>query len=164
MAERPDGKPAGVERVVFTRPAADRIAKAVRIVEAGNRDAEGFGQGVRLQSLAGQRVFRMGTFSGSWDIGTQKTVTFRNQTTTANVTNLLINLPQQDGERSCAVGKDGTAWYLINWQWDVVDAATAATLTTAALRFDTLPFGALATASTVTFSVPITTCATATSS
>jgi hypothetical protein len=44
------------------------------------------------------------------------------------------------------------------------DAATAATITTAALEFTTLPVLALATASTVAFSVSISTCSTATAS
>lgn len=38
MAQKPDGKPARVDRVAFTKSAADRIGKAVRKVEAGNRD------------------------------------------------------------------------------------------------------------------------------
>jgi hypothetical protein len=163
VAQRPDGKPAGVEKVAFTRPAAERIAKVVRAVESGRRDADGYGQGHRLQMLQ-RPVFRMATFTGAWNIDALKTVTFKYVTTTPNtasVRNILINLPDAGVQRNCAIAKEGTAWHLINWQWDVRDAATAATLTTTALRFDTLPVGALATASTVTFTVPITTCATA---
>lgn len=165
MAQRPDGKPAGVEKVAFTRPAAERIAKVVRRVESGDRDGAAFGMGLRMQQLPAQPVFRMATYTAQWSINGVQTVTLVNQTNTpntANAKNLLINLPAPDGQRYCAIAKEGAQWFLINWQWDVRRAATAATLTTTELRFDTLPVGALATASTVTFNVPITTCATAT--
>jgi len=39
MAQKPDGKPARTERVTFTKPAAERIAKVVRAVEGGDRHA-----------------------------------------------------------------------------------------------------------------------------
>lgn len=38
MAQKPDGKSSRTERVTFTRPAAERIAKVVRSVEQGSRD------------------------------------------------------------------------------------------------------------------------------
>lgn len=41
MATKPDGKASRTERVTFTKPAAERIAKVVRAVEAGNRDSKG---------------------------------------------------------------------------------------------------------------------------
>jgi hypothetical protein len=90
-------------------------------------------------------------------------VTFLNKTSTPNtaiVSNLLINLPGGI-DRRCAIGKEGTAWFLLNWQWDTCHAATAATLTTSALEFKTLLVGALSTNETAFFSVAITTCATA---
>jgi hypothetical protein len=40
MADRPDGKAAKIERVTFTRQAAERIAKIVRRVEQGDRGSE----------------------------------------------------------------------------------------------------------------------------
>jgi hypothetical protein len=240
------------DKVTFTKPAAERIGRVVRLVEAGDREAGPYSVDVRLESetkpikfctwtatwtyesvvpirfdpsvgktafatnlllglnpgdgwvtkkgtagwhLIGfdytkqagystheEQVFghasgppvatwfrratlRMATFTGSWPINEDKTVTFANQASepnTANVRNTLISLPDQADSRACAVASEGTGWYLVNWQWDVQNAFTAVSLTTSALRFDTLPFGALATASTVTFSVPITTCATAT--
>lgn len=113
MAERPDGKAAKTERVVFTRPAAERISKAVRIVEAGDRD----GAPLRFERTGGggSKVFRICTFTGSWAISTDRTVTFRNVTSTPNTlvaTNLFATVGGS-GEFPCAVGKDGTAWYLI---------------------------------------------------
>lgn len=151
------GQAAGKSFVSFSRAAAQRIAKTVRTVEAGNRAQSGltfdhpqFGQ---------PAVIRTATFTGSWSIGSTKNVTYKYASGTANATNDLMNLPDA-GTRNCVIGKEGTAWRLINWQWDVAYAATAATLTTSVLRFDTLPFAAVSTSSTVTFSVSVATCAT----
>jgi len=111
--------------------------------------------------LSQSQGIRMATFTGAWSIDSTKIVSFKRSAGTAMVFNELINLPSA-GERSCVVGKEGTSWVLINWQWDVAPAATAATLTTAELRFDTLPAGVLATSSTVSFSVSVATCGTST--
>jgi hypothetical protein len=88
-----------------------------------------------------------------------KNVTYKYVMGTTNATNDLMSLPDA-GTRNCVIGREGTAWRLINWQWDIAYAATAATLTTTSLRFDTLPFAAVSTSSTVTFSVSVATCAT----
>jgi hypothetical protein len=162
MAQRPDGKAAKTERVVFTLDAAERISKAVRAVEAGSRDAGGLSFGRPGNSSGGSKLFHVCTFTGAWAISSSKNVTFKYQTSTPNtaaVQNDLINLPSA-GTRNCVIGREGTAWHLINWQWDIANAATAATLTTTSLRFDTLPVGALATSSTMTFSVSVATCST----
>ena len=161
MSRKPDGKPAKVERVTFTRPAAERIAKTVRAVEAGDRSQPG----IEFGSVPGvsTKTFRMGTFTGEWSIGSAKTVTFRNQTATPNTvsaTNLFWPIPGGP-QRDCSIAKDGTAWYLLVPQLYAANAATAATLTTASLEFKTLPVVALATQSTVVFSVSISTCSTA---
>lgn len=123
---QPDGKPLGNEPVSFTRPAADRIASAVRKVEAGDRDSKPLVFG-RVPVSAGPRV-RICTFTGAWDIDTFKTVTLKYQTTTPNTVtavNLFLNLPS-DGTKNCAIAKDGTAWHLIQWQWATVTCSTAA--------------------------------------
>lgn len=114
MAQKPDGKPAKTERVTFTRPAAERIAKTVRAVEAGDRDQAALTFGVRTGGSGG-KAFRMATFTGSWSINSEKTVTFRNQTTTPNTvsaTNLFCGL-SPSGSCDVAIAKDGTAWYLV---------------------------------------------------
>ena len=85
MAQKPDGKPAGVERVAFTRPAAERIAKVVREVEAGNRDAEPLGDGERLQGMPYK--LRLGTFTGDWQTGQYRVVTLEGSTSTVSVYN-----------------------------------------------------------------------------
>ena len=114
MARKPDGKPASTERVSFTRPAAERIGKAVRQVEAGKRDLGPIEWGPRGGGGAG-KVFRVCTFTGAWSINSAKTVTFRNVTTTPNtvsVTNLVCGL-SPTGSCDATIAKDGTAWYLV---------------------------------------------------
>jgi hypothetical protein len=114
MAKKPDGKPAAVDRVSFTRPAAERIGKAVRQVEAGDRDCGPIEWGPRGGAASG-KVFRICTFTGSWAINTAKTVTFRNVTTTPNTasaTNLMCGL-SPTGSCDITIAKDGTAWYLV---------------------------------------------------
>jgi hypothetical protein len=115
--------------------------------------------GNRAGGLSG-KVFRVCTFTGAWSMGSSKNVTFKYQPTTPNtavVQNDLINLPSA-GTRNCVIGREGTAWHLINWQWDVAYAATAATLTTTSLRFDTLPVGVVGTSSVSSFSISVTAC------
>lgn len=116
MAKKPDGKPAKVDRVVFTRPAAERIAKVVREVEGGDRDQAG----IRYGSAAGgyaPKAFRVCTFTGAWSINTDKVVTFRGVTTTPNTvsaTNLFSTVGSTaSSTKNCAIARDGTAWYLI---------------------------------------------------
>lgn len=99
MANRPDGKPAGVEKVAFTRPAAERIAKAVRLVEAGNRDADGFGMGYRLQSLAAPKQYvRLCSWTTTWQYNTVQQVTLLGgATATATATNFFLGVQEGFG-------------------------------------------------------------------
>jgi len=157
VAQKPDGKAAKTERVAFTRPAAERIAKVVRKVEAGDRGAAP----LRFDRIGGSsgKVFRFCTYTGSWALDALKTVTFRNQTNTVQAVNLFLSLPD-NGQRNCAIAKDGSAWHLIQWQWDVSTALSSVTLTTASLEFSRIKVASLGTESTTYIS--ITTCATAT--
>ena len=114
MARKPDGASAGTQRVTFTNPAAERIGKVVREVEAGNRDLGPLEWGPRGVGAA-SKVFRVGTFTGDWAINANKTVTFRNVTSTPNtasVMNLVCGLSPA-GSCDVSIAKDGTAWYLI---------------------------------------------------
>ena len=114
MAKKPDGKPASVDRVSFTRPAAERIGKAVRQVEAGDRDLGPIEWGPRGGAASG-KVFRVCTFTGEWAINSAKTVTFRNVTSTPNTVsamNLMCGL-SPTGTCDATIAKDGTAWYLV---------------------------------------------------
>jgi len=117
VAQRPDGKPAGrPDRVAFTRPAAERIARVVRKVEAGDR--HGAGLSFAHASGVAAKVFRLCTFTGQWSKDSNKTLTFYNHTNTPN-TVLAVNLFASVGVTvtttvtSCAIARDGSAWYLI---------------------------------------------------
>jgi hypothetical protein len=90
MAGGRAGHTEGSNRVTFTKASADRIAKAVRIVEQGNRDAVPFVGAPRIQAGGGQTI-KKGTFTGDWDIGSTKTVTVCGGTQTAEVTNLSMH-------------------------------------------------------------------------
>ena len=164
MAQKPDGKAARTERVTYTRPAAERIAKVVRAVEGGDRDTPGIYFGSAPGAAPG-KTFRVCTFTGAWSKNSAKTVTFKNQTSTPNTVsseNLFISLPGStatSSSRVCAIAKEGTAWHLIQWEWEVTDVLSGASLGTAALEFTRVNAPYLATAATVQISV--TTCSTA---
>ncbi len=154
MAPKPDGKPARTERVTFTRPAAERIGKVVREVEAGNRDCGPltFGYSQSAQSKA----FRVCTFTGAWGIDTVKTVTIRNRTATPNTvsaTNLFLPIQDTGSQRNCLIARDGSAWYLAQVQWAPASFVYDATLTTAAIEFSRYAGAHLGTASTVQIAV-----------
>ena len=118
MAKKPDGKPARTERVAFTRPAAERIAKVVREVEAGNRDLAGISFGAAPGGVLG-KTFRVARFTGAWSKNSFKTVTFISQTTTPNTVaanNLFATISgvtATSTTKNCAIAKDGAVWYLI---------------------------------------------------
>jgi hypothetical protein len=158
MARKPDGKPASVGRVSFTRPAAERIGKAVRQVEAGNRDLGPIEWGPR--GGAASKVFRVCTFTGAWAINSSKTVTFKNVTSTPNTvsaTNLVYDLPSQ-GELPCGVAKDGTAWYLIAVKHTFTEVITSAALGTAGLVFTRARIQVVSTASASQITIGTTAC------
>ena len=105
------------ERVDFTRSAAERIANAVRIVETGDRDGAPlrFGKAVSGGG-GGGTVFRVCTFTGAWSKNTTTVVTLKYQTSTPNTfvaTNLFAEIASSTATRNCAIGREGTAWYLI---------------------------------------------------
>lgn len=104
-------------RVDFTRGAAERIARAVRVVEQGERDQTGPRYGKVVEG-GGAKAFRVGSFAGeAWAKLNWKTVTFRYVTTTPNTVtaiNLFANIgTSASTARACAIAKDGTAWHLI---------------------------------------------------
>lgn len=134
------GQAAGDGVVNFTRSAAQRIAKAVRAVEGGNRDQGGLAYD---HPAAPPKVFRFATFTGAWPINTNKVVTFRNQSNTPNTvsaSNILFPLPELSSNTSsptvCAIGRDGASWYLLNVMHETHSALTQIALTQTSLRFD----------------------------
>lgn len=113
-AQRPDGKSGG-QRVSFTRQGADRIARVVRTVEAGDKRANGLRFTPRLAAPAAGTI-RVCTFTASWDKNTEQTITLKYQTTTPNTlvaTNLFADISTASTASNCAVARDGTAWFLI---------------------------------------------------
>jgi hypothetical protein len=81
------------DRVTFTRPAAERIGKVVRIVEAGDRSATPWTVDVRAGSGIGQGTpLRLATFTGDWQIDSVKTVTLSGSTETYSVRNVCVPL------------------------------------------------------------------------
>lgn len=107
------------ERISFTRPSAVRIANAVRKVEQ-QRPASDPLAFRRQDFFRNEKVFRVCTYTGAWAIGSSKTVTFKNQTSTPNtatVLNLFFPVTSTAaGSRDCAIAKDGTAWFLVDVQ------------------------------------------------
>ena len=101
-------------RVTFTRPAADRIANVVRIVEQGSRDEAPLKFGRATDSGVGGGVLRIGTFTGAWPIGEDAVVTLAGSTATARVLNLCLPLIADATTRTVVFGRagnlpDGTA-------------------------------------------------------
>lgn len=80
------GQAAGKSFVSFSRGAAQRIAKAVRTVEAGDRNQPGLTFDHPMPGGGGQ-VLKVATFTGSWAKGSFKTVTLQGSTATASVYN-----------------------------------------------------------------------------
>jgi len=104
---------AGKSFVQFSRPAAQRIAKVVRTVEAGNRSQSGVVFDHPMPSATG-KIFRVGTYTGEWSKATSRTVQFLANTSTVSAYNLFATVGNTSGSSTnCAIAKDGTAWYLI---------------------------------------------------
>ena len=148
MADRPDGKGAGTERVTFTRPAAERIANVVRTVEQGDRDC-GPLRFERIGSSSGGgggTSIRVCTFTGSWAINTVKTLTFQGVTTTPNTvvaTNQLFTIGDACQTQVAYIGKVSSskpsgaaaAWHLLNVQHAATHVVTHVTIGETAMTF-----------------------------
>jgi len=110
------GQGAGDQFVKFSRNSAQRIAKVVRTVEAGDRNQPGLRFDHPMPGGASGKFFRVCTYTGSWSVGSSKTVTFKYQTSTPNTavaTNLFFPVTGT-ASADCAIAKDGTAWFLID--------------------------------------------------
>lgn len=102
MSKKPDGSPARTERVTFTKPAAERIAKVVRAVEGGDRDCGPLTFGARMSSPPAGSSVRFATytatsnwsvvsFAGATNTNNTKTIQFAFPTTTPFATALCVN-------------------------------------------------------------------------
>lgn len=92
--------------VEFTRDSANRIAKVVRQVEAGNRRSNGLFLEPRLQHFP--RSLTLGMFTGSWDVETAKAVRVLPGTATTVVYNYCVPVPESPStteERFVIFGK-----------------------------------------------------------
>lgn len=73
-------------------------------------------------------IFKICTFTGAWSKAANKTVTFKYETSTPNTAqalNLFFPLTSTaEGSHTCAIAKEGTAWYLTS-----VEAYTAVSIT-----------------------------------
>jgi hypothetical protein len=120
VAQKPDGKPANLQKVQFTRPAAERIARVVRQVELGNRDAAPLRFSPRLRSPGGiGTVLRVAKYTGSWTYQATKDVQFLYLTTTPNtvsvINDMFASLPDTGtNPLNCVIAQQGTAWSLVN--------------------------------------------------
>lgn len=99
----------------------DRIISVVRRVDGSPYEAGLTRIETRFedQPAYNSTAFRICTFTGAWNIDTQKTVTFRGVTSTPNTVtaqNLFATINGSTNTSTsmpCAIAKDGTAWYLI---------------------------------------------------
>jgi hypothetical protein len=113
------------------------------------------------------KTFRICTFTGSWAIDATKTVTFRNVTTTPNtvtVVNLFTTFSASTATTTCAIAKDGTAWYLvaptgITPKTVTTTVLTSVSLGTAGLQFTSMNIKILETVSSSVITIGTTACA-----
>lgn len=94
-------------RRVITRVDSTPIGKV-----AGNE------QYVNDESIKQPPTFRIGTASGSWSKGATQsvTITVAGNTSTTSATNLFADITVSTASTSsysCAIARQGTAWYLI---------------------------------------------------
>lgn len=124
--------------VKFSRPAAQRIANAVRAVEAGSRGQPGLVFDHPQPPLA-VKVFRVCTFTGSWEINTQKVVTFKYQANTPNTVsarNEVLSVGDYGRAAMCEIARDGTAWYLVQVEHTHRDVITGVSFNTASKQLE----------------------------
>jgi hypothetical protein len=80
-----------------------------------------------LPAQSGGKVFRICTFTGPWEINTEKEVTFRGVTATPNTVSALnlffpVTSTATSAATDCAIAKDGTAWYLVDVPFETATA------------------------------------------
>lgn len=108
-------------RVDFTKSAADRIAKVVRIVERGSRDQKGpHYSRVWEDGSGGGGSIRLGLIETSWAKGETIEVVELNEAglavtprKTFDAANYFVNLSVDCGNKKVACAKVGGTWVLI---------------------------------------------------
>lgn len=97
------------DRVTFTKASAERIAQAVRIVEAGNRDTEGLPTAPRF-GPGGSGGIKFCSWTATWTYANTAQITFDTSNVTATANNVFLGVAPGDGW----VAKNGSAgWQLI---------------------------------------------------
>lgn len=137
----------------------DKLRETITRVDGMMDRERGVKNQVILQELprrpGGSDAFRICTFTGSWSIATDKTVTFKYQTSTPNTvvaTNLFWPVPD-GGQRDCAIARDGAAWFLVTPQMSNTAVVTTASLTTTGIQFSTYKVLSMAGDETATFTI-----------
>ena len=168
------------DRVSFTRQGAQRISRAVRIVEGGERDTAALSF-ERVGNAKTGTGLKLGTFTGNWETATYTTVTLHGSTQTASVYNWCnpavgANTNNTAETRYVIFGKVAGTQSAVEIQMRSTATECTATLTLGSFDLSTLPnfdagviqllgHGAQDTASTCSGGLQwysITTCATAT--
>lgn len=99
------------DRVTFTKASAERIAQAVRIVEAGNRDTGGLPTAPRFGSGGGGGApIRLCGWTANWYLNASTLVTFSSGGATATAENVFFGV----GPGAGWVAKDAGVWKLIS--------------------------------------------------
>jgi hypothetical protein len=102
------------DRVDFTRGAAERIARVVRIVEQGDREETPLRFG-RVETHATKRSrVEIVTFSGAWNKGEEKLCTLLADTKTVVATNLFFDVGIGCTARHAAVSFVRGTWFMLN--------------------------------------------------
>lgn len=121
-AQRPDGKDPS-QRVSFTRQAADRIARVVRTVEQGDRKANALRFDRRFPAVggaAGNDIFRMAAFTGTWEVDSTKTIEFIDPVH-SNATATAVNYFCGIAGGEVGVAKNASnVWHLVSWEMQEV--------------------------------------------
>ena len=147
------------DRVTFTSGSAERIAKVVRIVEAGNRGTGALPIAPRFSGGGGSAI-RVCTFTGSWLINNFKAVTLQGVTSTPNTvsaTNQLFTIGDACTAQVAYITKVNSDWHLINVQHHETAVMVSVTLTTAALEFTRKLVWVPYPGETATLSIPLST-------
>lgn len=121
-AQRPDGRNSG-QRVSFTRQGADRIARVVRTVEAGDKKGNGLTFSPRLRPIpqAGDSdIFRIAAFTGSWNVDSTATIEFIDPVH-SNATATAVNYFCGIAGGEVGVAKNASnVWHLVSWEMQEV--------------------------------------------
>lgn len=100
------------DRVTFTPGSAERIAKVVRIVEAGNRDGSGLPTAPRFGE-SGRGSVRFCSWTATWAHSDTATITFDAAISrTATATNVILGVGPGDG---WVAKKGSSGWQLIGF-------------------------------------------------